>query len=261
MEYCINYRLEKFSKALECIKSIPKNSPHYAVCANSEGLFHARNEEFEKAIECYESGLEHPHDPISHSLLLRNLAKALVAIKQFKRAKNKLEEAKKLVDEFFGEGFVTIYSCQLKLDFGILFYELGAMPSAIETLHRVEEMQKQVRCHDTAVICLNSIMAMSYSDLGQNDQSLKYVERTLCLCHKLYGEHDLSSRLFDVYTSAAAVYRNCDRYDDAISLLERCSKWIEYGGTVHPGKIVKICLKNVETILKSQFTNSSRLSY
>lgn len=238
MEYCINYRLEKFSKALECIKSIPKNSPHYAICANSQGLFHARNQEFEKAIECYESGLEHPHDPISRSMLLRNLAKVLVEIKQFKGAKNKLEEAKKLVDEFFGEGSVTIYSCQLMLDLGILFYKLDDMPSAIKTLHRVEEMQKQERCSDTAVIFLNAFLAMSYSDRGQNDQSLKYVERTLCLCHKLYGEHDLSSQLFEVYVSAAAVYRNCDRYDDAIPLLERCWKWVEYGGTVHPGEIV-----------------------
>ena len=257
MEFCINYRLEKFSKVLE---SIPKNSPNYAYCANSQGLFYARNQEFEKAIECYESGLAHPRDPISRSMLLRNLSKALVEIKQFKGAKNMLEEATKLVDEFFGEGSVTIYSCQLMLDLGILFYKLDDMPSAIETLHRLEEMQKQVRCNDAAVIFLNAFLAMSYSDLGQDDQSLTYVERTLCLCHKLYGEHDLSSQLFEIYVSAAAVYRNCDRYDEAISLLERCSKWIEYGGTVHPGKIVKIFLKNVETILKSQFKNSSRLS-
>ena len=234
-------RLQNFPKSLECIKSISKDSPEYAECANVRGKHHALNGEWKKAIECFETALEYSHNPFSNLSYHRNLVRVLTESFQYKKARNKLEEAMKLHDLIYCEGSETRILSRLMVDLGALFYRLDDIPSAIKTLQRAEEMQKRIMgCNDVDVVNLNITMALSYSSLGQNDKSLYYLERALCLSHKIYGEHNISFDLGKIYTQAAFVYRNCGQNDEAFSWLERCLKLMEtlHGDTVHPGKTV-----------------------
>ena len=234
-------RLQKFPKALECLKSISKDSPEYAECANVRGNYHLGNCEYKKAIECYETALEYSQDPSDNLWFQCNFANCLLESRQHEKAKDKLEEAMKLHDEIYGKGSETRILSQLMILLGIHFYRLLDMPSAIKTFRRVEQMQKRMtRCSDIDVINLNLYIAMSCSKFGQNDQSLDYLDRVLRLGHKIFGKHNLSSELLKIYMDAAIVYRNCDRYDKALSLVERSLQMTESlgGDTVHQGTIV-----------------------
>ena len=195
-------RLQNFSKASEWMKSISKNSPHYAGWVNAQGIYYNENVEFEKSIECFETALEYSQG--TKLILQRPYFKMNRLIK---KAKIKLEETMKSHDEIYGEGSETIISSRMMLDLGILFYELENMRSAILTLQKVE--QRMTRCIDMDVTYLNLCMAMSLSKLCQNDQSLKYLDRALFLSHKILGEYNLSSELPKIYLRIPTVYGNC----------------------------------------------------
>ena len=237
-------RLQNFPKALECLKSISKNSPEYARCVSVRGQLHAIKEEWEKATECFETALEYSQNPVNSLSYHRDVANSLIQCHQFKKAKNQLEKAMKLHDEIYGEGSETIVLSQLMLELGTADDGLDDFPSAIKTYQRVEYMQKRItRCSDMNVINLNIDMAFSYSRLSQNnDQALDYLKRALCISHKIFGKHDLSCELLKIYQNAAVVYRNCGRYHEASLMLERCLKLTEslHGDTPNSGKIVKV---------------------
>ena len=129
------------------------------------------------------------------------------------------------------------------LERGKLFQGLEDNRSAIGTFQKVEQMhERMTRCGDREVIRLNLAMALSYSELGQNDLSLDYLNRALCLTLKILGEHNISVMSFSIYLYAATVKRNCGRYDEAKLLFERSLKLAEslHGDIVHAGKIVKL---------------------
>ena len=236
-------RLQKFSKALECLKSTSKDSPEYSQCVSVRGHCHVIKEEWKKATECFETALEYSQNPVNSLSYHRDIAGSLIQCHQFKKAKNQLEKAMKLHDEIYGEGSETIILSQLMLELGTAEYGLENFPSAIETYQRVEHMQKRMtQCSDMNVINLNIDMAFSYSRLCQNDQALDYLKRALCISHKIFGKHNLSSQLLKIYQDAAVVYRHCGRDEEATLMLERCLKLTEslFGDTPNPGKIVKI---------------------
>ena len=118
-------RLQNFPKALECLKSISKNSPDYDQCLRVRGQHHMLKKDWKKAIECFETGLEYSQSPSNSLSFHLNLATCLIKRFQFKKAKIKLEESMKLHDEIYGEGSETeILSC-LMIDLGTLFDELA----------------------------------------------------------------------------------------------------------------------------------------
>ena len=236
-------RLQKSSKALECLKSIPKDSPEYARCAAAQGFHHKEKGEWEKATECFETALEYSQDLIRNIIYHRDLALILFDCYQFKKARSKMEEAIKLHDKIFGKDSETWLLRDMLLLVGNIFLTVDDTSTAIQMFQKVEQMQKRAtRCDDIDVLHLNLCMALSYCNLGQNDRSLKYLERMLYLSHKIFGEDNLSSELVRLYKRAANVYGRCGRYDEALSLLERSLKWMEslYSDTVHPSKIVEI---------------------
>ena len=239
-------RLQNFPKALECLKSISKNSPDYDQCLRAQGHHHTLKRDWKKAIECFETALEYSQSPSSSLLFHRDLATCLIKRFQFKKAKNKLEESMKLHDEIYGEGSETVILSSLMIDLGTLFNALEDMPSAIKWYQRAEQIQKRMKyCSDTEVIHLKTQMAFSYSRLCQNDRALDCLEKALCLSHKTIGEHNISCELLRIYQSAAAVYTNCGRYHEAFSWQERSLKLLEslYGDTMHRGKIALIADK------------------
>ena len=231
-------RLQKFPEALECLKSTSKDSPEYAQCVSVRGQLHVIKKEWKKATECFETALKYSQDPFDSLLFYCHLANSLIQCYQLKKAKNKLEKAMKLHDKIYGEGFETMILIKLMLNLGTLFYALEDIPSAIKMYQRVEQMQKRMtQCSANTVINLNIYMALSYSKFCQNDRSLEYLDRALCLGHKIFGESNLSSELLKIYQNAAVVYTNCGRYHEASLMLERCSKFTKslYGDTPHPG--------------------------
>lgn len=232
------FRLQKFSKALEYSNSISKDTPDYAQGANLRGVYYTFNRECKKAIECFETALKCSQNPSHILMFLINLVKCLSACSEFKKAKNMLEEAMKLHDEIYGEGSETIILSQLMLCLNDHFYALDDIPSAIETLQRVEEIQKRMTpCRDMDVIHLNLAMALSYSKLCQN-RSLDYLNKALYLCHKIFGEHSINYELAELYLKAASVYTSCGRHSEAFSMLERSLKLTEalHGDTVNASK-------------------------
>ena len=239
-------RLQKFSKALEWINSVPKDSPDYAQCAFTRGRFHADKGENKKAIEWYETALKYSQDPIHRLVLHLNVASILVEFSHHNKAKKMLEKAIKLHDEIYGQGSVTLVLSQLMLQLGAVFTQLQDEPSVIKTLQAVEDMHKRITyCSDMDVIDLNLCMAVSNSQLGQIDQSLDRLNKALRLSHEIFGEDNLSSELLRIHMHAATIYGYCGRYHEAISLLERSLKRIEslYGDTPNKGKIAEIEVK------------------
>ena len=235
-------RLQNFPKALKWIKSVSKDSPDYAYCVCSRGLFHAEDGAYEKAIECYETALEYSQDPSQNLVLHCHVANVLLQCSQYKKARSRLEKAMKLHDEIYGEGSETWILTVMMVYLANVFCQLQDTPSSIKTLQRAEKMQKRItHCRDMDVIALNLSMAESYSKLGQIDQSLECLDKALRLSHKIFGENNLSSELLKIHIDAAIVYGHCGRCDDAISLLERSLKRMEslYGDTPNEGKIVE----------------------
>ena len=243
VRFKLYFRLQKYTKAWECLKSIPKDSPEYVNYIHYKGRYHQYKGEDTKAIECYETALEHSQDPCQRLSNQCNIADILCRNCQFKEGRDKLEEAMKLHDEIHGEGSKTESLSELLLIRADLFCRLHDMPSAIKTLQRIEEIQKRITCcSDLNVICLNLYMAKSYSGLCQNDQSLHYLEKALCLSHKIFGEHNLSYQLCNIYTNAASIYQECGLHDKALSLVKRNLKLLEslHGDTPGMSKIVEI---------------------
>ena len=243
------FRLEKFPKALDCIKSIPKDSPEYATCLSIRGRDHAVKREYKKATECFEAALEYSQDPCVSLLLHHRLAESLSHCHQFKNAKNILEKAIKLHDEIYGEGYETTFFIKLMLDLDTIHHALDDISSFDEMCQRFEQMMERrnaLKTQDfdvTAIdIKINFHKAHWFSRFGQIDQSLDCLDTALRLTHEVVGQHNLSSGLLKTYRDAAVVYRKCGRYHDASLMLQRCSKLIEslYGDTLHPGKIVGI---------------------
>ena len=239
------FRLEKFSKVLECIKSISKDSPEYAECLSIRGKYHELKGEYKKAIECFEAALEYSQNPLDSLFYHRHLANSLSHSYQLKKAKYLLEKAMKLHDEIYGEGSETKTLIELMLDLDTIDYALDDISSFDKTYRRFKQMnERKTQCFDITAIDINLHfhMALWFSRFHENDQSLNCLHTALRLTHKILGEHNLSSELLKTYDDAAFVYRKCGRYHEASLMLERCSKLMEslYGDTPHPGKIVGI---------------------
>ena len=233
------FRLQKFSKASEYLNSISKDSPDYANTANLRGVCYTYNNETKKAIECFETALKYSQVPLYDLIFYQNLAQCLIGCSEFKKAENKLEEAMKLHDEIYGKGSETMILSQLMMLLGAHFIALDDMSSALETFQKVEEMQKRMtHCRDIDVIRLNLYMALSCSKLSKNDRSLDYLNRALCLSHKIFGEHNINYQLAEIYLYTASVYTNCGEHHDASSMLERSLKLAEslHGDTANASK-------------------------
>ncbi len=234
-------RLQNFPKALESLKSVPKDSPDYAGCVNMQGSLYMDLGEYEKAIECFEIASECVQNEVVAFLF--NLANALRQSCQFAKAKIKLEEALRLHNEISRDGEETIFSSRIMLTLGILFYQLRDMGSAIETLQKVEQLQKQLKsCGDMDVIQLNLFMALALSESNeqsQHDQTFLYLGRVLKLSHQIFGEHNLSSELSNIYYYVGKVYANCKLNDAALSWYERSLELLEsvHGDTPNAGEV------------------------
>ena len=113
------FRLQNFPKVLECLKSIPQNSPAYAQCALYRGVHHQYKGEFKEAIECYEIALKYSKDPFDTLLFHRNIADCLNRLSQYKQAKNKFEETIKLHGEIYSEGSELRILSQLMMGLAI----------------------------------------------------------------------------------------------------------------------------------------------
>ena len=147
----------------------------------------------------------------------------------------------KLHDKIYGKGCETMILSQLMLLLGAHFIAIVDVPSAIETLQRVEEMQKRMtHCRDIDVIRRNLYMAASHSKLFENDRALDYLDRALWLCHKIFGENNINYQLAEIYVYASSVYTNCSQPHDALLMLERCLILTKslHGDTANASKIV-----------------------
>ena len=242
------FRLEKSAKALECLKSIPKDFPDYHQRAFYEGLYRESNGEYKEAIECYETALEYSRNQTSNLWYHSRILHVLNISSQVKKATSKFEEAMKLHDEIYGEGSETIILSKLMKERANIFYVLQDFPSAIKMFQKVEQMQKRMtRRNDLEVISLNLEMALSYSGLCQNDRSFDralclHLDRALCLSKKVFGKDNLSNQLPQIYLHVARVYYNCNQYDKAKSWIDKSLKLTQslHGDTPHLGKIVTI---------------------
>ncbi len=234
-------RLQNFPKALESLKSVPKDSPDYPGCVNGQGVLYMHLGEFEKAIECFEIASECVQNEVVAFLF--NFATALRHSGQFGKARIKAEEALGLHNEIVSDGEETIVSSRIMLSLGILFYNLCDMGSAIETLQKVEQLQKLFKpCIDMDVIYLNLYMALALSKStkhSQHDQTFTYLGRALELSQKILGEHDVSSQLMNIYLHVGKVYANCKLNGEALSWYERSLEMLDsvYGDTPNAGEI------------------------
>ncbi len=78
-------RLQNFPKALESLKSVPKDSPDYAGCVNMQGALYMDLGEYEKAIECFEIASECVQNEVVAFLF--NLAMPCVKVVSWQRPK------------------------------------------------------------------------------------------------------------------------------------------------------------------------------
>ena len=240
-------RLQNFPKALKYLKLQTEDSQDYSICLNDQGIVYSELGEFEKSIECFENALKVHYQNEENSSLnvlscVNSIALMLMRFGKYEEARVKLEETIKKHNEIHGEGFQSINLHDLMLNLGRTYHDCGEKKSAIEAYQKAEEMQSRLAgIPDTSVIHLNLYMATTLSNTDQHARSMEYMKRALQLGLKVFGEHNLSIKLAEIYVFAGMVYERCLLEDDALSFLQRSLQLLQLllGDNPHPGKIGK----------------------
>ena len=262
-------RLQHLHKALEWLKSAPKESSDYGTSLDAQGHIYAQLGEFDKSIQCFEEALQwqYQNEKSPHSLLYcnNNLARAFIFAKRCKVATLKLEEAILKHKEIFGESSPSMILMLLMLNLGYAYCDIGNVILAVKTLKAAEEMQKRLgTVFEENIISLNTYMALSFSLLDQHEQAEEYIERAIRHSHKLYGENNLSINLARVYNVAGSVHIR-KRSNKAVSFLKRSLEIQEqvFSDSSHVGKIKtqsgSKCFSKFNLSLKSEVLNSIKL--
>ena len=239
-------RLQHLHKALEWLKSAPKESSDYGRCLDGQGHIYTQLGEFDKGIQCSEEALQwYYQNQQSPHLLLRcinRLARVLISAKKYKIAVVRLEEAICIHKEMFGERSPSMILMSLMQNLGFVHCDIGNVILAVKTLKAAEEMQRRfTRVFDEYIINQNLYMALSFSNLDQHEQAEEYVRRAIRHSHKLYGENNLSTNLARVYNLAGVIYtRNRKQSNKAESFLERSLEIHQqvFRDSPHIGKII-----------------------
>ena len=237
-------RLQHLHKALEWLKSAPKESSDYGSSLNGQGHIYAHLGELDKSIQCLEEALQwHYQNEKSPDSLLRcinNLACVLTMAKKYKMATAKLEEGICKHKEMFGEGSPSVILMLSMQNLGNAYCKIGNVILAVETLKAAEEMQRRLATvHDDNIINQNMYMALSFSELDQHEQAEECMERAIRHSHKLYGENNVSIHLGQVYTMAGLVHSR-KRSNKAVSFFERSLEFYQqvFSDSPHIGKII-----------------------
>lgn len=240
-------RLQNFPKALECMKLQSEDSQNYSICLNDQGVIYTELGEFEKSIECFEKALKIHYQNEDNSTLdvlscVNSIALCLKQLGKYEEARIKLEEAIKEHDDIHSEGFQSINLHDLMLNLGRTYHVCGDMRLAIKAYKKAEEMQSRLAgIPNMSVIHLNLYIAMSLSESDQRATSMEYMKRALQFGHKVFGEHNLSIKLAEIYVFAGIVYERCHLEDDALSFLQRSLQLLQLllGDKPHPGKTAR----------------------
>ena len=238
-------RLQNFPKALECMKLQSEDSQNYSICLNDQGIIYSELGEFEKSIECFERALKVHYQNEDNSSLnvlscVNSIAVCLMQMGKYEEARIKLEETIRKHNEIHGEGFQSINLHDLILNLGRTYHDCGDIKSAIGACQKAEEMQSRlVDMPNLNVIHLNLYMARSLSESDQPAKSIEYMKRALQFGHKVFGEHNLSIKLGEIYVFAGMVYERCHLEDDALSFLQRSLQLLQLltDDNPHQGKI------------------------
>ena len=236
------------------LKLESKDSPYYSHCLHDQGVIYSWYEEYEESVECFERGLEEHYrnegnsslDQLGVLLCTRNMAYILLLMGKCEKARLMLEKTIEEHDEIYGNAIGKIFwstdiRCHLLLTLGRTYYDFGDVRSALETFKKVEQMQIGLtNISDMDAIQLNSFIAMSFDRLHQHAQSLEYMQLTLQLAQKVFGENNLSITLVGIYGNASVVFEHCNQNDEAPSLITRSLKLVQllFGDNPHPGKMV-----------------------
>ena len=244
----LHYRLKNWPEALEWLGSEPKDSPDYPSSLLMQGLIYCEMEygEYEKSMECFQNALDAHFKNENMSKLnvfvcFDGLAMLLMRRKQYEMARDRLKEAISKHDEVFGKDCQTIVLGGLMVSLGVLENFSGDPKTAIETFRKAEQLYNRSRCFpDIHVAHFNILMAWMVSNTDEPDQSLKYVERAVDLCHKIYGEQSLTYQLAETYAIAAVVYESCNLNDKAMSFFKQSLELYQsiFGDNRKPGKII-----------------------
>ena len=237
-------RLQQSHKALDWMRSAPKDSSVYGSCLRGQGYIYYQFGEIEKGIECFEEAVQwhYQNEQSPHLLLycINDLARLLIAANKYKMATAKLEEAICKHKELFGERFQSVILMVLMQNLGYAYCEIGNVILAVETLKAAEEMQRRLpTVHDEDIIIQNMYMARSFSKLDQHEQAQEYMERAIRHGHKLYGENNLNINLAQVYNMAGLVHTR-KRSNKAVSFFERSLEFYQqvFSDSAHIGKII-----------------------
>ena len=239
-------RLQNLPKALEWMKSVPKDSTEYVNSLLGQGLIYCESEEYDKGVECFEEALQlhYQNEEMSNLDVLKcsnGLAVALMQIGKYKMAIIRLKEAIRKHNEIYGKGSQTTALIPLLLNLGMSYHQFGDIGLAVKTFNDVLEMQKGLtNVPKQQMIQLNIRMATSLSELDQHEQSLKYLERALQLSYMAFGKQALSIRMAQIYNAAGKVYDRCNRDNEAVSFFKRSLDLFHlvFGDKPHPGKII-----------------------
>ena len=237
------YRLQNFPKALEWFKSVPKDSVDEFDSLCGQGEIYLEYGEYMKSVECFEKALEIRHkndEPFDITLLacINNLAMALKDMDQAKKAGVKMRGAIEKHHQIYGKDSETVILCSLMLNLGLI-YASDDPESAFETFEVVEGMQNRLMdVPDKDAIGLRLSMAWSLSKRDQLGRSLEYMKRALQLGHQVYGKHNQSSKLANIYKTAGMVYENFKQNNEALSWYKRSLELLRlvFRDNPHPGK-------------------------
>ena len=237
-------RLQHLHKALEWMRSAPKNSSDYGSCLNGLGHIYLQFVELDKSIDCFEEALQwhYQNEKSPHLVLhcINNLARALLFARKFKMATVRLEEAICKHKEIYGEESHTLTLMLLMENLGYAYSDLGNVCLAVKILKAAEEMQRKfTTVSDENVINLNIYLALSLSKLDRHEQALEYMEQAIRRSHKLYGVNNLSINLARVYNVAGLVHCR-KRSNKAVSFFERSLEFHQqvFSDSPHHGKIM-----------------------
>jgi tetratricopeptide (TPR) repeat protein len=236
------YRLQNFREALNWVKSVSKDNPYYVHCLVAQGHIYFESGEYDKSIKCFEEALEMDYQNESSAdvpKLYNGLANALLKVGEHEMAIDRTEEAINKHNEIFGKKSQDSSLIILWVDLGNIYHSLQRFDLALQAFNKAQEIEKELTSvPDMFVACIYINLAVTLSELDQQEKSIKCIEKGLQLSQKVLGKDNLSIFLAEHYTIAGRVYHRCKQEDDAVRFFERSLELYEciVGNYPHPGK-------------------------
>ena len=182
--------LDYFKKSLQIYKSgEKKNNQRIAPIYNNIGTVYLKKEQFNESIEYYELSYELTNDPISQTLLLRNLARSYLNLGDIGKSENFILKSIEVAKNKLSKNHYEIGNSYLI--YGEFLLSRDRLDEALEYFYKAEDiMVHNFSLKNPHLSKVYSHIAEYYEKIGEYKTSLEYYQKGLIA--NIYGYEDTS---------------------------------------------------------------------